>query len=255
MNKIYTSDNYIIVDIDGDINAFPKNKSDYEEEDDTFILRRPNRRIQVFPFNDIENWFDEEGLVNYTKETLRSFLRQNTGFSTASGSSDADIENLKNAEIQKGTILFSDTQYTNENRLSGQSGVLLTLPNNKGIVSNKSAPPSAVDWVNNLGELVPETSDADTYLARITFEIDPTLNNRNLRMYLDIGDTEMIDILGETKRLARGAGNDTSIKFEFQYFTENLFLQNNGKIILDVDGDFEIYDIVYLISRIKKVNP
>lgn len=257
MNRIYLSDNYIIVEEDGLIKPFSKGKSEYNEAIDHFSLRKfPNKEIIIFKFTELANWTNENGIA-YTVDTLKAFLRQNTGFNTASGGSGAtfaELDYVRSIENSKGTISFTDTQYTEQNRLQGSSGVLLALPNNKGIISNKSAPIEAVNWVNNLGELVPETSDGDTYLGRITFEIDPILNNRNLRMFLDIGDGNLIDILGETKRLARGANNDTSIMFDFKYFTGLTFLANNGRIFLDVDGDYTIYNIVYVITRIKKVN-
>lgn len=90
MNKIYVSDNYIVVDIDGKLSMFPKNRSEYDESVDSFTLRKyPNKQVQIFSFKDVGDWFDIDGVVPFTVELLRTFLRQNTGFNTASGGSGA----------------------------------------------------------------------------------------------------------------------------------------------------------------------
>ena len=149
-----------------------------------------------------------------------------------------------------GEIQFSDTQYTTANRLQGLSGVPLNLPINKGGILNLSAPANAVNWVNNLGQFVPQDANGDGYLARITFTVDPVLNNRNLVCLLDIGTPGTpIYIWEETKRLARGAGNDTGISIVIPFYTLATFLANNGKLVLNCDGDFELYNVVYLLEK------
>lgn len=90
MNKVYLSNNYIIVDKDGDVTPYPRNHSEYNEYRDHFILiKHPNIHTTEFRFETISSWFDESGTIPYTKEDLRIFLRQNTGFNWAPTSSGA----------------------------------------------------------------------------------------------------------------------------------------------------------------------
>lgn len=92
MNKIYLSDNYIIVEKGSSIKAFPKNNSDYDEAIDHFTIRKfPNKHVELFPFSELNNWFDESGTIPYTINSLRTLLRQNTGFDRASVSRGAEF--------------------------------------------------------------------------------------------------------------------------------------------------------------------
>ena len=94
MNKVYLSDNYVIVDIAGVLTSFPKSKSEYEECVDTFKLRKVSTKyIQEFKFAEIGTWFDEAGVTPWSIITLREFFRKNTDFSSASGSSGAPVIN------------------------------------------------------------------------------------------------------------------------------------------------------------------
>jgi len=91
--RIYTSDNYIIVDDEIKVKTFSMTKSDYDESTDAFILGvHPNKAIVQFPFTEVGTWFDEAEAVAFTEATLRTFLRVNSGFRTASGGSEASIQ-------------------------------------------------------------------------------------------------------------------------------------------------------------------
>lgn len=163
---------------------------------------------------------------------------------------DNRVQNLEDYKDSLGEIQFTDTQYTNTNRLQGLDGTPLKITNNKGGVLNLSAPSSATDWINNTGEFVPQDANGDSYQARITFTVDPNLNNRNLVCYIDIGTVASpVVIWEETKRLARGAGNDTGISLIIPFYTLGTFLANNGKLFINCDGDFEVYNIVYLLEK------
>lgn len=91
--RIYVSDNYIIVDNEGDVKTFSMTHSEYDEADDQLTLRKyPNKANEVFGFSDIPNWSDEADAVAYSVATLRTFLRVNTGFNAASGGSGASVQ-------------------------------------------------------------------------------------------------------------------------------------------------------------------
>lgn len=87
MKKIYLDNNYIIFDLgDGTLTSFSI-KSVYKEQSDSFWIKDAVvNTVFSITFQDVSNWFDSTGTVAYTEETLRTFLRSNTGNSGASGS-------------------------------------------------------------------------------------------------------------------------------------------------------------------------
>ncbi len=82
MKKIFLDQSYIVIDLgDGTApNLFSSNLSEFSEEEDSFYISKIYRGDSVtIPFISIGTYFDETGLIPYTKETLSVFLRGNTG--------------------------------------------------------------------------------------------------------------------------------------------------------------------------------
>ncbi len=84
MNKIYLSENYIIIENGGALTALSKGDSVYGESVDSFSLSHNDVSVTSIGFSEVGGFYDKEGEVNYTVETLRSFLRKNTGKDNAS---------------------------------------------------------------------------------------------------------------------------------------------------------------------------
>jgi hypothetical protein len=114
MNKIYLSANYIIVERqEGDDPAIltefaiahtvytRRFNGQFPAPIDQFqiveggISPKANGRV-VIPVSELDPdtgvWFDETGLIRFTDATLTTFLRENTGFNPASGSSGAELQ-------------------------------------------------------------------------------------------------------------------------------------------------------------------
>lgn len=88
--RIYTSGNYLIVDEGGKLTNFPKNMTAFSETTDSFFIEAVNLPHQKeIGFTDLPNWKNGNGNAVLTKDSLRTLLRENTGFSTASGGSGA----------------------------------------------------------------------------------------------------------------------------------------------------------------------
>jgi hypothetical protein len=89
--EIYKSGNYIVtVDADNNSRLFPIGKTVYDEYNSVFRLTEGLIEDDqlVISYADSTNWVDDSA-VAYTEATLRTFLRENTGFSPASGGSGA----------------------------------------------------------------------------------------------------------------------------------------------------------------------
>lgn len=89
--RIYTENNYILVDNDnGNVEEIPMQGSFYNESTQSVSIVNPNASINVpILVSDVANWYDEAGTTPYSLATLKTFLRTNTGFNPASGGSGA----------------------------------------------------------------------------------------------------------------------------------------------------------------------
>lgn len=89
--EIYKSGNYIItVDADNKSRLFPIGKTVYDEHNSVFRITEgviEDDQLTI-AFSDSANWSDDSAAA-YTEATLRTFLRDNTGFRPASGGSGA----------------------------------------------------------------------------------------------------------------------------------------------------------------------
>lgn len=82
--KLYVSDNYIIADFDnGTITEYPRGQSDYSEKDGNFTINEDlGDGKLVIAVSAAATWDNSAGGgTPYSAATLRTFLRQNTGFS------------------------------------------------------------------------------------------------------------------------------------------------------------------------------
>ena len=89
--EIYKSGNYIVtVDADDNSRLFPIGKTVYDEYNSVFRLTEGLIEDDqlIISYADSTNWVDDSA-VAYTEATLRTFLRENTGFNPASGGSGA----------------------------------------------------------------------------------------------------------------------------------------------------------------------
>lgn len=89
MNKIYLSENYVIVERTGKSPMQFSTTAKYGETLDSFRIEDLLGNEIFIGFNSALSYFNEAGDTAYSVVTLRAFLRQNTGFSTASGGSGA----------------------------------------------------------------------------------------------------------------------------------------------------------------------
>lgn len=151
-------------------------------------------------------------------------------------------------KVFMGWVQYSDTQYTQASPLTISGNVRTRLTNDAGLI---------IDLVNMFGadtiwnpttnKFVPDNS-GDKYTKRVSFTADPALNNRNLTLELDIGGNQGV-IWSRTIRLSRGAGIDTKVTENLDFYTLNTFVANGGDLFIECDGDIDLYDIIFLIER------
>jgi hypothetical protein len=91
--ELYVSGNYVIVvDENNYTREFPIGKTIYTEKRAVhfeIIEGQIEGSNTIIPLSDAVNWVDD-GATPYTEASMRTFLRENTGFSPASGGSGAE---------------------------------------------------------------------------------------------------------------------------------------------------------------------
>lgn len=147
-----------------------------------------------------------------------------------------------------GWVQLSDSQYDTVTRFPITSGVRTKLPNNANGVLDVTSMFGATTIYDPATEKLTPDNFGDTYDWRVSFFADPTLNNRNFTLELDIGGSQGV-IWSKTIRLARGAGVDTKITETLDIYTLNTFIANGGELYVTCDGDVSLYDIIYKIER------
>lgn len=157
----------------------------------------------------------------------------------------------KIVSTKKGSIFFIDTQYNDSNFLSINDTQAFSLPNNKGVVINNSAPTDASNWLTNTGRRIPIDGNGDFYMDRISFRIDPELNNRKLRLFFDIGGTEGV-IYEKIETVNIEDSDKNTLVFNIPYFTGSTFLANGGDVKIEIDGNASVYDIKWLMNLLIK---
>lgn len=195
------------------------------------------------------NYTSSNDLQGVLKSIETSFDQQTLSINTLQQDIENQIDIVKDSKVDKdflGWVQFSDTEYTQASPLSVLSDSRTLLPNNAGNVLNIVNPFGGNDWISN-NKFNPDNF-GDSYDWRVGFTIDPTLNNRNLTLELDIGGSQGV-IWSKTIRLARGAGVDTRVTEQIDVYTLQTFIDNGGELYVTVDGESNIYDISYKIER------
>lgn len=126
---------------------------------------------------------------------------------------------------------------------------LLELNSDSAIESfSPGGAPASSIWDDVTYSVTPDTVGA-SYIVRLNLTANPTLNNRNFTIDLDIGGTQGI-ILERTTRLARGANNNTKVSLTNSIFALNTFVTNGGRFFITCDGDVELFNISLLIQKV-----
>lgn len=221
MKKIYTQNNYIIVE-DGSEMPLSKGLTNYDLEDGTLILysykdvrsERPDSN-RVIIFTDPTEWYDEAGTTAYTFSTLEEFLQINAvgGFSNGGGNGDG---------VSKiGFIDYNDTTGS----VSLTANTWTDIPNNGlGAFTNKTYKPDDVTELLDVSTGYIDTSEldlGDTILIRNDYKINPTTNNALLEFRYELGTGASVYTLEKiVGRLDAGSGID----YRFNLNTDLIYM-------------------------------
>lgn len=167
---------------------------------------------------------------------------------TADTNLQTEIDEVK---LSTGWWNITDTTFIESSPQTISSGVRTKLQINSDSVINgfgANNQPSADIWDDVNNKITP-LINGDSYIFRLSLTANPTLNNRNFTVDLDIGGTQNI-IFERTTRLARGANTNTKVSMTNSIFTLGTFIANGGEIYITCDGDVEIFDISLFIQKV-----
>ncbi len=80
MKKLYIEGNYFVIDDTVSIVLVQRKDVNYIEDSTKFTIQTtPIASVLDITFIDSVNWYDAEGLTAYDEDSMRAFLRTNTG--------------------------------------------------------------------------------------------------------------------------------------------------------------------------------
>lgn len=251
MYKIFVKGNYFyIVD---------ENNVQYEGHCWSVLVKRHLDSSSVFYFKNV-NGFNEKKAVNFSdirnesNNTYSSvaefveFYENNTG--NKFGGSTGDYGSAYDS-ADYGWVHVTDSQYTEANPLSISSGVRTKITNNAAVLLNVTGLSNGSTIWNPVTNKLEPDNLGDTYLVRFKCTANPSVNNRNFSLDLDIGGDQNV-IWDKTMRLARGSNVNTIITETLDIFTLNTFISNGGEFFVTCDGDVDVFNISFKIERTYK---
>ena len=226
--RIYTLNNYVVVDNDDSspLSYLSKRGFDFRERANDLLIYNSGASLsldQSILISDIPNWYAEDGVTAYTKESLISFLTQNTGFSEAGDSSAVTTTNF-------GFMDYNDTSPI----IPLVADTWTTLPNNGlGAFTNKAYKPSLVNEIIDTSNGHLDFSDltlGSEIGIRNDFTVVPNTNNALLEArYLLGGGAGQYPLEFVSERLSSGSGiSYQRVRLFSIYMGDNNTLLNQG---------------------------
>ena len=181
MKQVYKSGNYVIaVDANGNQREFPVGKCIYTEDDTRFkIIEGVIEDSQIIiPKSDVTNWTNESAEA-YTEATMRTFLRENTGFNSGTGGS-----------VPSTSTTIDSWVYSNEDYIGSTNSLnLKTTATGTSLMSNATLNLKTADSeiitqnFSDTGHAIVPT-EGTIYKISTTFDLDIDVNDNTVEFAL-----------------------------------------------------------------------
>ena len=210
----------------------------------------------------VEGYATTQELSRHAEEIKAIINRKSDNKATGGGGAGVEAANqvalslgasidALDARDKRGWVVIQDNTYVNGSALSLTGGVRTKLDlHSDNIISSYLPQGTQVSdfWdANNHKIVTPETGS--TYLVRLTFKVNPTVNNASIITQFDIGGA-VGTILTDTSRLVRGAGNDTEISQTHWAYALDTFATNGCEIYVEATNDSDLSQITLGIERL-----
>lgn len=150
--------------------------------------------------------------------------------------------------VQIGWFHYVDTQYTEGSPFVVNAGNTVALPNNAGTIISDGAPTNGDTFYD--GTNITPTNSGDAYSMSVRMKVKSSVNDGSFVLRLNIGNGSPEFIVGDSRRLVRGANTEQIVTFDFTFFTLDTFVANGGQLEIEaVDGNISFYGINYMIQR------
>lgn len=150
-----------------------------------------------------------------------------------------------------GWAFYDDSEYTEASPLNVNNDVSQVTIDSLGSFTERRYLPYGVHdlWVND--KIDPENI-GDTYSFRLDLTAKAGSNADKFRLYVDIGDGGVVEILSQTFEINKNTGQTEDFSYSVPIFTLGTFNANNGKIMIETDNDIDFYNMGIFIQRIHK---
>ena len=228
MVKIYSSGNYVIVDDGTKIYEYAKGHTLYVLVDDIFYIKEITQgqyKVSVADLDAGNITSDDSGDV-YTVATFTTFLRENTGFKTASGGSGAEWGSIT------GTL---STQSDLQSALDSKQDDLISGTNIKSINGNSLLGSGDLVVGGSSGVWgISNSSGVYTYYATLTLAMAAATSGQTIEMFASVVETGAVTVTLKTGVNINGNGHTYTLN---NSGTSNA-LRDNGVAV-----NCEIYNI------------
>lgn len=146
---------------------------------------------------------------------------------------------------------YRDATHTSASPQLIAQGVTDTLENTADSV-NQQYPIGVTSFYNGISKKITPARVGDAYNLTIRFKARNSSNTGYFSIQITINGPGST-ILEETRSFRKGADNEQWFTLGFNVYTLQTFVTNGGTIKITAnEGDLEIYDIQYLITRIHR---
>lgn len=150
-----------------------------------------------------------------------------------------------------GWAFYDDSEYTELSPLNINNDTAQITIDGLGAFTERRYLPYGVQdlWVND--KIDPENI-GDTYSFRLDLTAKAGSNEDKFRVYVDIGDGGVVEILSQTFEINKNIGQTEDFSYSVPLFTLATFNVNNGKIMIEMDDDIDFYNMGIFVQRIHK---
>jgi hypothetical protein len=227
MAKIYSSGNYVIVQDGDNLYEYAKGHTLYVLSDDIFYIKEITQGQYKVSVADLDagNITAEDSGHVYTVATFTTFLRENTGFKTASGGSGAEWGSIT------GTL---STQSDLQSALDSKQDDLISGTNIKSINGNSLLGSGDLVVGGSSGVWgISNTSGIYTYYATLTLAMAAAVAGQTIEMFADVLETGAVTITLKNGVNINGNGHTYTLDTAT---TTNAFIDGGVGVVMSISN-------------------
>lgn len=153
--------------------------------------------------------------------------------------------------LETGWIIYGNNLITDIAPFTGLADTPVTFPLSDDIINDSEASNSLRNIINPTTKEIKVNNSGDAFIGRLEFTLITPLASRQGNIYFDIGDgISQIVTFGSSDFTSNAdAGVPKNISIVVPFYQLDTFEANEAKIIIEVDGDFSLYNISFFLNK------